>query len=60
MVGVDEVAEVERVLLGVAVESELGSGVAEEVVVLEEVAGAEHIAAGELVGVDLLHDGAEV
>ncbi len=57
---IDEVAEVEGILLGVAVEAELGSYIAVEIVVLEEVAGAEHVAAGDGVGVDLFDDGGEV
>ena len=58
VVGVCEVAEVDGVGAGVAVEAEFGSGEAVDVVVLEEVAGAEQVGAGDLVGVNFFDDAA--
>src|SRR5277367_2021915 len=54
MVDVAEVAEVEGILFGVAVESQLGADEAIDIVFLEEVAGSEHVSAGDLVGIGLL------
>jgi len=58
--GVDEVAKVGSVGSGVAIQTELGSDEAVEIVVLEKFARAEEVGALDLVGVDLLHHHVDV
>src|SRR3954453_7937972 len=56
MVGVDEKPEVSGVRSGVAVQSDLRSHEAIEIVVLEKLASAKEVRALYLIGIDLFHD----